>query len=229
MKKNIFMMAFGVAAMLMMTPCTSYANNSVSYSYQDDDDRGDKVELTEPEKYALKKPAKRAAGSGKSRTETSAEIQARQRARANFAEAIRAAVVSASKSVFLENNYFVEDEEESGEDVKYEFRSHNEGGGKTGELIKSVANEVIQNAPVVKKEHYYNRKRRRHTVYVCLEYDGEVKEMVEQVVKKIAKRVPKEDRQRIEENLDKFEFEIVKDLEKPNGDNNKESAEDNEE
>ena len=105
MKKNILLMAFSMVAMLMLIPCEGYANDSSvsieSYVYQDD--RGKKVDLTDAEKYALKKPAKRAAGKGISRNETNAEMKARTAARGKFAENIRAAVVSATKTIFHEH------------------------------------------------------------------------------------------------------------------------------
>ena len=73
---------------------------------------------------------------------------------------------------------------------------------------------MIQNTVQVKKNKFYNKKRRRYTIYVCLEYNGEVKDMVEQTVKKVRERIPLEDRKRLDENLEKFEFEIEQELNK---------------
>lgn len=231
MKKNILLMAFSMVAMLMLIPCEGYANDSSvsieSYVYQDD--RGKKVDLTDAEKYALKKPAKRAAGKGISRNETNAEMKARTAARGKFAENIRAAVVSATKTIFHESNSYVEDEIIEGEEENYSSGTHTEGGEKSSSMLKSVANEVIQNTTVVKTDKFYNNKRHRYTIYVCLEYNGDVKELVEQTVKKIRQRVPQDARKRIEENMEKFEFEIEQELNKDksnNNDSNNESDED---
>ena len=104
-----------------------------------------------------------------------------------------------------------------------------EGGEKSSSMLKSVANEVIQNTTVVKTDKFYNNKRHRYTIYVCLEYNGDVKELVEQTVKKIRQRVPQDARKRIEENMEKFEFEIEQELNKDksnNNDSNNESDED---
>jgi hypothetical protein len=66
-------------------------------------------------------------------------------------------------------------------------------------------------------DKFYNKKKRRYTIYVCLEYNGEVKDMVEKTVKKIRSRIPEQDRKRIDENLEKFEFEIEQELNKQGG------------
>lgn len=206
MKKNFLVMAFGMVAMLMLTPCMSHANNSVSYSYQDEDDRGKEVKKTEAEKYAEKKPVKRQAGKGVSFKETSARQLARLDARASFAETLSAAITSAAKNVYGELSSFAGDDE-SGQGVT-------EGGEKQGTLSKSIANEVIKNTVEVKKNTFYNKKTRRYTVYVCLEYNGEAQDMAKEAVKQVRQRIPVKDRKRIEENLEKFEFEVEKELEK---------------
>lgn len=228
MRKNIFMMTAGLAALLMTVPGDSYAVTHTSTVSElltpddDDDDRGSKVDLTDSEKYALKKPAKRSSGMGQSFKETSARMQARLAARGNFAEALRAAVVSAAKNVYGENQQIITDEYVKDDAATEEMATHSEAGEKQSTLLKSIANEVIQNTVEVKMDKYYNKKKRRYTIYVCLEYDGEVKEMIEQTVKKIRSRIPEKDRQRIDENLEKFEFEIEQELNKQGGVKNEE-------
>jgi hypothetical protein len=202
MKKNFLVMAFGMVAMLMLTPCISYANNY----YQDEDDRGSEVKQTEAEKYAEKKPVIRQAGKGVSFKETSARQLARLDARTSFAETLSAAIVSAAKNVYGELSSFAGDDE-SGQGVT-------EGGEKQGTLSKSIANEVIKNTVEVKRNTFYNKRTRRYTVYVCLEYSGEVKDMAHEVVQTVRQRIPQKDRKRIEENLEKYEFEVEKEIEK---------------
>lgn len=220
MKKNILVMAFGMAAMLMLTPNESFATSKNIARAEnlmpgdDDDDRGSKVDLTDSEKYALKKPAKRSSGKGQSFKETSARMQARLAARGNFAEALRAAVVSAAKNVYGENQQIITDEYAKDDEGAEDMATHTEAGEKQSTLLKSITNEVIQNTVEVKMDKYYNKKKRRYTIYVCMEYDGEVKDMVENTVKKIRSRIPEKDRKRIDEHLEKFEFEIEQELNK---------------
>lgn len=220
MKKNILLMAFSMASMLMMAPNESFAASMYSAEIEnlmpgdDDDDRGSKVDLTDSEKYALKKPAKRSSGKGQSFKETSARMQARLAARGNFAEALRAAVVSAAKNVYGENQQIITDEYAKDDEGAEDMATHTEAGEKQSTLLKSIANEVIQNTVEVKMDKYYNKKKRRYTIYVCMEYDGEVKDMVENTVKKIRSRIPEKDRKRIDEHLEKFEFEIEQELNK---------------
>jgi K+-sensing histidine kinase KdpD len=135
MKKNIISMAMGLVAMLMAVPSDTMAAVSMTdavafYAPDDDDDRGDKVELTDAEKYALKKPAKRSSGKGQSFKETSARMQARLAARGNFAEALRAAVVSAAKNVYGENQQIINDD--------YETLSKDEIKMMVGQMMKNT-------------------------------------------------------------------------------------------
>ena len=225
MKKNILTLTMGLVAMMMAVPSDTVAADSMTEVvafYAPDDDRGDKVELTDAEKYALKKPAKRSSGKGQSFKETSARMQARLAARGNFAEALRAAVVSAAKNVYGENQQIINDDYVKDEEETSELATHDEGGERQSTLLKSIANEVIQNTVEVKMDKYYNKKKRRYTIYVCLEYNGEVKEMVDTTVKKLRSRIPERDRQRIDEHLEKFEFEIEQELNKQGGTANEE-------
>lgn len=222
MKKNILFMTFGMAAMLMTEVNESFAisKNTIKAEIlmpSDDDDRGDKVDLTDAEKYAMKEPAKRKSGKGQSFKETSARMQARLAARGNFAESLSAAVVSAAKNVYGENQQIITDDYVKDDEESNELATHNEAGEKQSTLLKSIANEVIQNTVEVKMDKFYNKKKRRYTIYVCLEYNGEVKDMVEKTVKKIRSRIPEQDRKRIDENLEKFEFEIEQELNKQGG------------
>jgi hypothetical protein len=237
MKKNYFMMAIGVVAMLMSVQTSLYAAQKSADEVipfvlddddDDDDDRGTEIKLTAAEEYALKKPAKRAVGKGTSRNETNAEMSARTAARGAFAEAISAAILSASKRVYGEMDYFKEMDITDEEGDSYNSKEWREGGEKNNSKVESFASEVIKNCPVVKKNKFYNKKKRRYTVYVCLEYDGEVKDMIDKVVKKIRQDIPMEDRKRIDENLEKFELEIEKSMNKPESNNDEDNNDDDE-
>jgi hypothetical protein len=77
-------------------------------------------------------------------------MQARLAARGNFAEALRAAVVSAAKNVYGENQQIINDDYVKDEEEASESATHDEGGEKQSTLLKSIANEVIQNTVEVK-------------------------------------------------------------------------------
>ena len=133
-------------------------------------------------------------------------------ASSSVVSAAAAAVVSAAKNVYGENQQIITDEYAKDDEGAEDMATHTEAGEKQSTLLKSIANEVIQNTVEVKMDKYYNKKKRRYTIYVCLEYDGDVKDMVENTVKKIRSRIPEKDRKRIDEHLEKFEFEIEQEL-----------------
>lgn len=176
---------------------------------------GKEMKLTEAESYALKKPGTRAAGKGVSSRETVAIAAARAQARATFAEAISSAVTSATKTLNYDINQYAGDEEEGHE--------ANDGGERTNRMVKSVAKQIIEGSPVVKTNKYYNKKTRRYTVFVCLEYNGDVAKLAKEIAKQVNQKISDEQRLKIDFELEKFEKEIEKEL------NNNTTEEDNEE
>ncbi|MCM1489445.1 MAG: hypothetical protein NC095_01265 [Muribaculum sp.] len=196
MTKKIFKLMLSLISMVFI-----FGSHSL---YAQEDVYGDEVKLTEAEKYALKEPGKRASGKGVSQRENAAMSRARAEARAAFAEAISASVLSAIKAGGIDILQTAGDENEGHESV--------DGGEKQNNLIKSVAQQVIEGSPVVKTNKYYDKKTRNFTIFVCLEYNGDVSKLAKEVVQGLKQKVSDEDRLKIEYNLDKFEKEIEKQL-----------------
>jgi hypothetical protein len=166
----------------------------------DDDERGDEVKQTEAEKYAEKMPEKRSAGKGIAPKESMARQLARLDARANFAETISAAIIAASKETECDLTQYAADDEEG--------MNAEDAASRAKAFRQSITQEVINNTVEVKKNVFYNKRTRKYTVYVCLEYNGEVSEMIDKVVKKVRTKVSDKDRKRIDANLDAFEQEV---------------------
>ena len=165
---------------------------------------GKEMKLTEAESYALKKPGTRAAGKGVSSRESVAVQVARAQARAAFAEAISSAVNSALKiSGFVVSQYAGDDEE--GHEVS-------DGAEKTNTMIKSVSKQVIENTQVVKTNKFYNKKTRKYTVFVCLEYNGDIAKLSKEIANKVSQKISDEQRMKIDFELENFEKEIEKEL-----------------
>lgn len=169
-----------------------------------DDVYGEEVKLTEAENYALEKPETRAAGKGVSSRESVAVQMARLQARAAFAEAISSAIKSAAKTLSYDISQYAGDDEE-GHEV-------NDAAEKTNTLIKSVAEQVIEGSPVVKTNKFFNKKTRRYTVFVCLEYNGEVSKLAKEVTKQLSQKISDEQRLKMDFEFEKFEKEIEKNL-----------------
>lgn len=165
---------------------------------------GKEMKLTEAESYALKKPGTRAAGKGVSSRESVAVQVARAQARAAFAEAISSAVNSALKISGFDVSQYAGDDEE-GHEVS-------DGAEKTNTMIKSVSKQVIENTQVVKTNKFYNKKTRKYTVFVCLEYNGDIAKLAKEIANKVSQKISDEQRMKIDFELENFEKEIEKEL-----------------
>lgn len=165
---------------------------------------GKEMKLTEAESYALKKPGTRAAGKGVSSRESVAVQVARTQARAAFAEAISSAVNSALKISGFDVSQYAGDDEE-GHEVS-------DGAEKTNTMIKSVSKQVIENTQVVKTNKFYNKKTRKYTVFVCLEYNGDIAKLSKEIANKVSQKISDEQRMKIDFELENFEKEIEKEL-----------------
>lgn len=165
---------------------------------------GKEMKLTEAESYALKKPGTRAAGKGVSSRESVAVQVARAQARAAFAEAISSAVNSALKISGFDVSQYAGDDEE-GHEVS-------DGAEKTNTMIKSVSKQVIENTQVVKTNKIYNKKTRKYTVFVCLEYNGDIAKLSKEIANKVSQKISDEQRMKIDFELENFEKEIEKEL-----------------
>lgn len=165
---------------------------------------GKEMKLTEAESYALKKPGTRAAGKGVSSRESVAVQVARAQARAAFAEAISSAVNSALKISGFDVSQYAGDDEE-GHEVS-------DSAEKTNTMIKSVSKQVIENTQVVKTNKFYNKKTRKYTVFVCLEYNGDIAKLSKEIANKVSQKISDEQRMKIDFELENFEKEIEKEL-----------------
>lgn len=165
---------------------------------------GKEMKLTEAESYALKKPGTRAAGKGVSSRESVAVQVARAQARAAFAEAISSAVNSALKISGFDVSQYAGDDEE-GHEVS-------DGAEKTNTMIKSVSKQVIENTQVVKTNKFFNKKTRKYTVFVCLEYNGDIAKLSKEVANKVSQKISDEQRMKIDFELENFEKELEKEL-----------------
>lgn len=205
MKKILSVILCGMSIMLMCVVGTNHVNASTPATMaiaagDDDDDRGNEIKKTDAEKHAEKMPEKRSSGKGVAPKESMARQLARLDARANFAEAISVAVISASKETDYDLSQYAGDDEE-GMNVE-------DAISRSKTWKRSISDVIINNTIEVMKNVFYNKKTRKYTVYVCLEYNGKISEMVDQITNNVRQKVSDKDRQKIEANLDAFEQEI---------------------
>ncbi len=182
----------------------NYYNNPQTIS--NNNDYGNEVKNTPAEDYALAAPGKRASGSGKSWSENVAQQAAEADARRAFSEKIDVAITSALKRANVDMTQYAGDDNSA--------QTGTDGGQKQNALIKSISQNIVANTYVVKKNKYYNSKNKIYTIFVCLEYGGEVSDLAEKTTKQIMQRVTDDDRMKIQKELDAFEQEIENNLQR---------------
>lgn len=192
------MMIYSCAlAMMMMTGSCGTVKTTSENPY------GEEMTLTECEAYAQQMPWKRAAGKGTSYDESTARQQAELDARATFSRALEENILSASKKASFDITKY------SGNDI--EGNKSTDGGGQTNTLIKSISSNIISDTHIVKTNKFFG-KNRQYTIFVCLEYSGNTKDMAEKVKDEVKQRISDNDRAKIKEELDRFEREFLKEL-----------------
>lgn len=61
-------------------------------------------------------------------------------------------------------------------------------------------------------EMKYNKKTRKYTVFVCLEYNGDIAKLSKEIANKVSQKISDEQRMKIDFELENFEKEIEKEL-----------------
>ena len=166
---------------------------------------GAEVSKTECELLAEEDPARRAVGTGSSFNQSSAKAMAESEARATFARAIAAKIKTATQRSGLQWEKY-SGTLENGNAVKDE-------GQKVDDLTQSIADEVVENAVIIKTNTYF-QPNRQYKVFVCLQYMGDVSQMASRVSDNVKQLVPDEDRIKMQYEFNKFKEEIEKELAK---------------
>jgi hypothetical protein len=151
------------------------------------------------------KPMTRAVGKGTHFKEMTARNIAEAQSRAQFARAIAAAVKTATD----EQGYSFElysGDAKAGDAVT-------DQGSKSNDLVSSVANEVVANTVII-KTCKFQLPNNQFEIWVCLEYQKGVAEMAAEVAKKVAQRIPDEQKMKMNFEFDRYRERIEKELEK---------------
>lgn len=193
--KKITFFVFVLVAMLLVSCGSSKSGTSNPY--------GKEMVLTESEAYALQKPGKRAAGKGESYDESAARQLAELDARATFSNALASAIVSAAKKSNVDITQYAGSTTDG--------MTATDGGGQANTMAKSISTNIIKNTNIVKVNKFFGNNR-VYTIFVCLEYIGEIEDMAKEAAQQVKQRVSDEDRAKIQYELEKFEKEIKNDL-----------------
>lgn len=173
-------------------------------AWSDDDERGGKVKLTDAEAYALKKPITRASGEGQSSRPNLARQYAADDARSALSQALESALLRASKNTDSDLSQYLGSDDDAENLYETESRKNN--------LAKEICQNVLKGTPIVKMDKFYNKKNKRYTVIVCVEYIGDPSDMAKETVKNLKNRLSDDDKKKFESDLDKVEMELEKEL-----------------
>lgn len=157
-------------------------------------------------KVAMQKPSTRAWGEGKALRESQANALAEANARAQFRAKLEAAVLRGVKDYASMVNQTSSADDGGVWDIESKVDVQEAVGG-----IVSYTN-IIETS--IYDENDANGNRLVH-VYVCIEYNGDVANMAEDIAKKVKanKKISDKDRKRIERDEQRFIEEIKKQLE----------------
>lgn len=206
MKKNkFFIVATIVAATIGFTACSS--SKAVSETSKALNQEEVKVEMTKSEELAFDKPAIRDFGEGTNFNLSFAKTFAEGQARAAFQRKVEALVQTASEEAFTgyqqASTNGAESSIVSDQDIK------------SGAFAKQVAEGILKNTATIHADKFKKADGQYH-VYVCIEYQGEVGEMVEKMVEAAKKRVPQQvsddERVKIQFEIEQFKKKLENDF-----------------
>jgi hypothetical protein len=205
MRKNMFIAATIVAAAIGFTACSS--SKAVSETGKALNREEVEVKMTKSEELAFEKPAIRSFGDGTNFNLSFAMTFAENQARAAFQRKVEALVQTASEEALTgyqqASTNGVESSIVSDQDIK------------SGAFAKQLAEGVLKNTAVIHADKFKKTDGQYH-VYVCIEYRGEVNDMVENMVAAAKKRIPQqvsdEDRIKIQFEIEQFKKKLEEDF-----------------
>ena len=183
----------------VLAACGSSRNAAQATKDEMEAPDGTRLSINEAIRMAEEKPGTRAYGKGVSADEGFARQQAELDARRQMSDNIAAAVLSAAEKVGFD--FF----ESASTDT--EGMGVSDNGSKQNNLARSIADNIVASTMVIKTERYFG-KNRRYTVYVCIEYNGEAKDMSQSITRKLRQKVSDENRSRIDAEADRFKQEV---------------------
>lgn len=201
----MFIVATIIVAAMGFTACSS--SKAVNKTTKALHQKEVEVQMTKSEELAFEKPATRDFGDGTNFNLSFAKTFAEGQARAAFQRKVEALVQTASEEALTAyqqaNTNGVESSIVSDQDIK------------SGAFAKQLAEGVLKNTAVIHTDKFKKADGQYH-VYVCIEYRGDVNDMVENMVAAAQKRIPQqvsdEDRIKIQFEIEQFKKKLEEDF-----------------
>ena len=207
MKKTMFIIAAMFAVVIGFTACSS--SKAVSETGKALNREEVEVKMTKSEELAFEKPATRASGEGTNFDLSFAKTYAEGQARAEFQRKLEALVKTASEQGNTGNNVASTTGAESG--------LVGDQGYKNSAFAKQVAEGIVRNTAIIHADKFKKVDGQYH-VYVCIEYLGEISDIVDHMVSAAKRQVPQqvsdEERLKIQFELEQFKKSLEEDFKK---------------
>lgn len=216
MRKNMFVAAAMVAVAFGFTACSS--SKSVSGTTGNSSKKLEIMEMTKAEELAFDfdKNAVRALGIGRSSRVQNAMTAAVTNARSEFKAKTEAWVKSAAKEAFSAV--------EQGSSNGSEYLSVADEAFTSNQLAEQLVEGVVKNTSVIHQDKVLLPDGRVE-VYVCIEYKGEIGDMINEMVETAKKRIPQqisdEERMKIQFEMQRFENSLEDEFERFREEKNK--------
>ena len=141
------------------------------------------------------KPALRSVGSGTNFKEAFAKQTANAQALAEYATKISAAVEAACEEVGVSLDQYAGDDATG--------KSVSDQSSEGGNLASFVAKQTVRNTTIIKTERYV-KSNNQYLVYVCVEYSGDLSELIRETEENLKEKISEADRQKLEARHEQF-------------------------
>jgi len=149
------------------------------------------------EELQEEKPALRAVGKGTNVREQTAKNIAEMQARAQFARAIASKIKAVTAEATLGIDFYSGDAAAT-EQVNVQL-----------DFTQSVAEEIIKNTIIIKTCKELNSNN-QYEVWVCLEYQGDIAKMADEIAGKVERYIPKAQKSKTEQFKKRMKAELEK-------------------
>ena len=170
------------------------------------------VEMTISQQMAEDRPATRAWGEGTNFNQSFAKTYAETRARAAFARMLSSKVTTASRQANDAAQQYSSDGKKG--------QQANDQGTTSDAFAQQIADSTLPGLVVIKTDTYRLKDGQYH-VYVCIEWQGSVKEMAAELADNYSARVkqliPDEDRAKMEVRHEEFRKSVEQQLNRMRG------------
>ncbi|MDR0982037.1 MAG: hypothetical protein LBM07_02175 [Culturomica sp.] len=199
MQKNYFKVA-------VIVVIASYTLIACGGSKQMSSSSQNKVVAQNPcEQLQEEKTALRAVGKGTNFREQTAKNIAEMQARSQFARSIASKITTATSEEALGFDLFSSDVATG--------NVATDQGAKQNDFSQSIAEGVVKNTVVI-RTYKEQRPDNQFDIWVCLEYQGDVAKMANEIAKTVQQRVPDAQRAKMNAEFDQFRKRVETELEK---------------